>query len=460
MIPEQDRQAILTLHAKGIGIRKIRDLLGRSRKTIRRVIQGVKVHRPDKLSQYEALMPLVAEQLQLCRGNAVRVWENLENDYGVAIPYSSLTDMIRKGGLRADKVQRSGEYDFLPGQECQHDTSPHRVHIGDKTVTAQCAGCALAYSRKLFVQYYPNFTRFEAKVFLTEAFSFFEGVCPSCIIDNTSVIVAHGSGANADIAPEMEAFGNFYGVTFRAHEIGHADRKPIIERDFAYVEGNFLAGRSFGDWHDLNQQARQWCIDTANKKPKRSLERRSPDQVHMDEKKYLIALPAYIPPVYKTLHRIVDMNGYVSVDTNRYSVPEPLVGKQVEVHKSWHRLAVFFGDKKVADHDRYIDRQDAKSRLPGHHTPFGGRKRNAGPSNEERRLLGHTPALDHYVAELKKRSHGRGVRKLKQLLDFKRSYPGKAFNKAIEQAGTYGLYDLNRLERMILSYIAGDVFNL
>jgi len=41
------------------------------------------------------------------------------------------------------------------------------------------------------------------------------------------------------------------------------------------------------------------------------LARRSPDQVHMDEKKYLIALPEYIPPVYKTLHRVVDMNGYI-----------------------------------------------------------------------------------------------------------------------------------------------------
>jgi hypothetical protein len=405
-------------------------------------------------------MPLVAEQLKLCKGNAVRVWENLENDYGIAIPYSSLTDIIRKADLRQQRAKRSGEYDFGPGQELQHDTSPHQVQVGGKLVTAQCAGCVLACCRKVFIQYYPHFTRFEAKVFLTEAFTFFEGVCPSCIVDNTSVIVARGSGANADIAPEMEAFGKYFSVQFRAHEIGHADRKPIIERAFAYVEGNFLAGRTFKDWHDLNQQARQWCIDTANKKPKRSLGRRSPDQVYVDEKKYLIALPAYIPPVYKTLYRIVDMNGYVSVDTNRYSVAERLVGKKVEVHKSWDRLVVFFGNKQVADHARCVDRHDAKFKLPGHHTPFGGRKRNAGPSTEERRLSGHSPALDHYVAELKKRSHGRGVRKLKQLLDFKRTYPSKAFSKAIEQAGSYGLYDLNRLERMILSYIAGDVFNL
>jgi hypothetical protein len=31
-----------------------------------------------------------------------------------------------------------------------------------------------------------------------------EGTCPRCIIDNTSVLVAHGSGPDAQIAPEME----------------------------------------------------------------------------------------------------------------------------------------------------------------------------------------------------------------------------------------------------------------
>ena len=75
----------------------------------------------------------------------------------------------------------------------QHDTSPHPVLMGDKKVKAQCAGLVLGYSRKLFIQYYPAFTRFEARVFLDEAFRFMEGTCPRCIIDNTSVIVAHGS---------------------------------------------------------------------------------------------------------------------------------------------------------------------------------------------------------------------------------------------------------------------------
>jgi len=408
----------------------------------------------------EQLETLIADQFKICQGNAIRVMENLESDYATPIAYSSLTRKIRNLSLRKGNPRRSGEYDFAPGDEIQLDTSPHKVFIAGKLTPAQCIGTVLAYSRRLFIQYSPNYTRFEAKHFLIEALTFFDGACPLCIVDNTSVVVAHGSGANADIAPEMEAFGDFFGLRFLAHEIGHADRKAVIEKNFAYAEGNFLAGRRFSGWDDLNKQARKWCDTVANKKPKRSLSGMSPQEVYLKEKKYLKPLPAYIPPVYQALPRMVDMTGYVNIDTNRYSVPENLVGKQVEVHKLWDRIVVYFGARKVAEHPRCIGKRDQKIKAGGHHKPFGGKKRRQGPSPEEKLLYGYSTRLDGYVVELKKRAYGRGRRKLNQLLTLKRIYPEAAFDQAIKQAYRYGLYDLNRLEQMILSHVAGDFFTL
>ena len=81
---------------------------------------------------------------------------------------------MRQAELRA-APQRSGEYHFAPGQEMQHDTSPHRVTIGGETLTAQCAALTLAYSRRLFVRYYLRFTRLEAKHFLLQAAQFMDG---------------------------------------------------------------------------------------------------------------------------------------------------------------------------------------------------------------------------------------------------------------------------------------------
>lgn len=75
-------------------------------------------------------------------------------------------------------------------------------------------------------------------------------------------------------------------------------------------------------------------------------------------------------------------------------------------------------------------------------------------------LSGHYEWLEHYVKEIKKRASGRGVRQLRRLLDLKRTYPQEAFQKAVQEALHYGLYDLSRLEQMILSHVAGEFFSL
>ncbi len=460
MIPQESQQAIWSLYQRGVPIRQISQILKLSRITIRRVIRGKGQQRPQRESPYAEISPIIREVFSRSKGNVVRIQEILESEYGRSVPYSTLTRIVRDLDLREDpKKRRSGTYEFGPGQEMQHDTSPHPVLLGDQKVKAQCAGLVLGYSKKLLIQYYPAFTRFEARVFLDAAFRFLEGTCPRCIIDNTSVIVAHGSGPGAEMAPEMERFGQIFGVQFVPHAIGDADRKAKMERNFAYAEQNFLAGRAFTDWQDLNEQAKRWCQEVANQKVKRSLGM-SPEAAYLMEKPHLNPLPPYIPPVYQTLYRAVDGAGYVQVDTNRYSIPERLLGKEVEVHKFWDRVEVFWKDQKVADHPRLLDKRETRITAKGHHLPFNRQRAHEGPCQEEKTLVGQHEWLDPYVQELKRRSRGRGVMPLRRLLDLKRTYPPEAFAKAIGQALRYGLYDLARLEQMILSKVAGDFFAL
>ncbi len=444
-----------------MGIRQISRLLNVSRNTVRRVIKGQQSAPRQPRSRYEDLLPLVKEHFHFCKGNAVRIQEYLFEKYGVDIPYSSLTRLVRELELREKKKKgRVGQYRFGPGIEAQHDTSPHRLKLGGKMITAQCASLTLGYCKKVFIQYYPQFTRFEAKVFLAEAFIYMGGACHRCIIDNTSVIVAQGSGPDAVMAPEMKIFGKMFGTTFIAHAIGDADRKAKVEKNFHYIENNFLAARTFTDWTDLNRRARQWCDTKANNKPKRSLGRNAPEAIYIMEKPHLKPLPAHIPPVYKSLQRIVDMSGYVTVDTNRYSVPERLCGKPVEVLKSFDNITIYHKYQKVAEHKRLIDKKDGKVTLPGHHEPLYQHKNKRGALKEEKALIGRSDILDRYVSLIKKNSYGSGRRKLQKLLALYRTYPTDAFEKAIEKALHYGLYDLLRLENLILSFVAGDFFNL
>lgn len=457
MITEETRLAILSLSKRGTNLREIAEILKLSRNTVRRVVRG-EWQKPCRESHHKEVIPLVREAFAKTKGNVVRIREILESG-GHEVPYSTLTRIVREQELREDRKQRAGAYTFGPGEEMQHDTSPHQPIIGGQKVKAQCAGLVLAYSRSLFIQYYPAFTRFEARVFLDAAFKFMDGSCPRCVIDNTHVIVAHGAGPDADIAPEMERFGQIYSTRFVPHAVGDPDRKARIERNFAYVEGNFLAGRTFLDWHDLNTQAIKWCREVANRKEKRSLGM-SPEAAYLMEKSHLIPLPTYIPPVYQTLYRTVDMEGYVHVDTNRYSAPERLIGEEVEVHKLWERIYIFHKNRKIADHSRLMDKRDTRVTAHGHHAPLQRKKSHEGSSAEEKILIGEFEWLDRFVAELKKRSFGRGLNSLRRLLELKRTYPPQAFEKATLEALRFGLYDLTRLERIILTNVAGDFFNI
>jgi len=86
----------------------------------------------------------------------------------------------------------------------------------------------------IFFQIYPRFTRFECKAFLAEAIAYLHGAAATCMIDNTHVVVASGSGASMIPAPEMAAFAERYGFVFKAHEkamrtVRRVCRHPSIE---------------------------------------------------------------------------------------------------------------------------------------------------------------------------------------------------------------------------------------
>ena len=452
------RQAVQTLHQQGLALREISRLLKLSRNTLRRILRSPAATpaaggAPSCPAPVLLWLPSAFER---ARGNAVRIQEMLAAEMDLRPGYSTLTRWIREADLRT-APKRAGAYHFAPGQEMQHDTSPHRVILAGKPLTAQCASLILAYSRRLFVQYFARFTRFEAKQFLLDAVRFMAGSCATCIIDNTSVIVVAGAGDDAVFAPEVVALARTLGFAFRAHPVNMPDRKGRIERPFSWIEGNFLAGRTFRDFADLNQQVLAWCENVANAKPKRALGV-APSAAYVVEKPCLQPLPAVLPPVYQVVERVVDLQGFVSIETNRYSVPERWVGKALSVYLYATEVRVCRGEQLLAVHARLLGVRDAKQKLPGHHPTPQPRPRT--PPREAILLQGHDPLLDAYVAALVRQAHGRGVRPLRRLLAFKRTYPQGPLLAAVAQALPFGMFDLGRLERMILQRVAGDFFNL
>jgi transposase len=354
MLSQGIRQAILELHERGHRVRAIARALQVSRAAVRAVLRRgsaevPRLVRPEKaLDHREEILRLLRE----CEGSFMRVHEELTKA-GLALSYPAFTAFCRRHGIGQVPPPPVGRYDFAPGQEMQHDTSPHDVHLGGTVRRVQTASLVLGYSRLLFFQFYPRFRRFECKVFLTEAFRYLDGVCQTCLIDNTHVVVLKGTGRDMIPVPEMAAFAERFGFTFVAHAVGDANRSGRVERMFRFIERGFLPGRRFTDWADANRQARAWC-DRVNARPKRHL-KATPRELFAAEHPALRRLPRWIPEPYLIHERLVDVEGYITLDTNHYSVPTAFIGRRLEVRETNDRVIISDGPREIAAHDREVE---------------------------------------------------------------------------------------------------------
>jgi transposase len=458
MLDGDERTAILKLAAAGHGAREIARALGVSRNAVRRVLRSGQaavpaLERPEKLGEHVAL---VQELHQRCEGNLARVSEELSRA-GIVTGYSSLTAFCRRHGIGVVEKTRVGRYRFEPGEEMQHDTSPHIVVIGGRRVRMQCASLVLCYSRRVYAQVYERWSRFECRVFLSEGMTSLGGAARRCMIDNSSVIIARGTGKDAVPAEAMKALGERFGFVFEAHALGDADRSAHVERRFHFIENNFYVGRSFADESDCNAQLRQWCEQVADRH-RRDLGATS-RQLWVAELPSLVPLPIHIPEVYEVHSRRVDVEGYVALHTNRYSMPERTIGRQVSVRESIDRIRIFDGHACIAVHARKPVGARVRETLPEHEGHW--RRREPPPASAEETTLRNAAAdLGVLVDRLRARHGGQALRTVKRLHKIWLDYPTTPVVEAVEHALRHGLIDLERIERMVLRRIAGDFFRL
>jgi len=459
MLSQAQRTAILELSAQGVSKHEIAQVLRLSRLTVRKVLRSNSTNVPEiqRAEKAEPYREQILDLLTSCKGNLVRVHEELVAG-GAALSYPALTGFCRRQGIGQTPLVPAGQYHFEPGVEMQHDTSPHTVEVGGRKYKAQTASAVLCYSRMLFFQINPTFQRFDCKVFLTDALRNTGGVVERVMIDNTHVVVLRGTGREMIPVPEMEAFAERFGFRFVAHQIGDANRSARVERPFSFIENNFLVGRTFTSWEDLNNQARQWC-DRVNSTYKKHI-RAVPRELFAVERMHLKPLPAWIPEVYRLHQRTVDVEGYVSVNSIRYSVPVAWIGHRVEVRETRDKLEIEMDARHIVTHARAVTPLSQRVTLAAHRPPRGEGVKRSDPHPEEKAIVEAAPETALYVAALKQKSRKVVALALRQLLRLLREYPREPFLAAVREAARYGLYDLDRLERMILRRVARDYFLL
>ena len=230
MIETDKRKAVFLLHQEGHSVREIARLLSLSRNTVRTIIaQGGAPATPRPRADKQPLEEELLRRLyQECQGHIQRVYEKLLEEQGVAVAYSTLTRRLRELGISDPPKTRCHQVPDEPGAEMQHDTSVYQVELAGRRTRLIASLIYLRYSKRRYLKFYRAFDRFRMKCFFHEALTLWGYAAGQCIIDNTNLARLRGTGANALIHPEMEAFSRQYGFAYHCHALRHSDRKENV----------------------------------------------------------------------------------------------------------------------------------------------------------------------------------------------------------------------------------------
>jgi hypothetical protein len=142
-------------------------------------------------------------------------------------------------------------------------------------------------------------------------------------------------------------------------------------------------------------------------------------------------------------------------------VPTAFIGRRLEVRETQDRVIIADGPREIASHPRAVEPGSHYVFRPEHRPPRGqGWRHERAPFPEEQELVRRLPEIAAYLVTLKRRGKLQTTLALRQLLRMAREYPREPLLAAIETAAHYGLYDLDRLERMVLRGLATTYFQL
>ena len=138
--------------------------------------------------------------------------------------------------------------------------------------------------------------------------------------------------------------------------------------------------------------------------------------------------------MYRLHQRTVDVEGYVSVNSIRYSVPVPWIGRRVEVRETKDKVEIELDARHIVEHVRAVTPQQQRITLAAHRPPRGEGVKRSDPHPEEQAILQAAPEIAGYVTALKQKGRKVVALALRQLLRLLREYPREPFLAAVQEA--------------------------
>ena len=380
------QEIIIRCYRQGQSQRQIAKELHVSRRTVKKYIEAYEEaigasdnqetahatylsHTPSYTSGTRSKVKLTAEVQQVIDGfleqNKLKLQQGLRKQLlkkrdilealqkaGFDVGYTTVCNYIRSKGQSQSPKEAFIRQVYEPGAVCEFDWGEIKLNLSGKLTRLQLAVFTSAYGNYRYAFIY---NRQNTLSFMESHVRFFEqvgGVHSEMVYDNMRVAVAKFIGPHEKEPTRalLELRGHYqfqhrFCNAYRGNEKGH------VERSVEYVRRKAFALRD--DFTDI-KDAQEHLNATLNKlnDQKQPSSGKTANEMLLIEKSHLLRLPA-APLICSEQEQLrVDKYSTISYGTNRYSVPDHLVGEFVEVNILSDQLDIFYQNKRVATHER------------------------------------------------------------------------------------------------------------
>jgi transposase len=350
-------QQMLALHDQGWGTKRIAKELEVARNTVKRYLAAggylpyQSSARPGKLAGLEAWLK---EQFLQHRGNCDVVRQELARVHGRRVSLRTVERACRPH--RAELAARSRatlRFETPPGKQMQIDFGVATVEIGGEKMAVHLFVATLGHSRLGFVAAFSHERQSAWFAGMEGAFAHYGGIPREVLMDNAKPLVDRHNVQTREVIfnERLHAFARHWGFTPKACAPYRPRTKGKDENGVGYAKKNALAGRVFASWAALEAHLAQWQREVADLRCHGSTGEAPRARFEREERPALAPLNGRPPYTQaRELHRIVNSEACVEVDTHRYSVPWRLIGESVSVRLEGEGLMVSHSGREVARH--------------------------------------------------------------------------------------------------------------
>jgi len=369
MLRRRDWQVIKEQHDLGVYQKDIAIELGVSPRTVSRALRrggppGGKVGRP-RGSVLDPYKPFVDELLRSGVWNVEVIWARIR-ELGYPGKSTILRDYVKpKRPLRVKRA--TVRFETEPGRQLQVDWGEIARKVSGVLTHLYFLVCTLGFSRRFYAWITDRADTEHFLEGMIRAFEWFGGVTEQVVVDNLKSAVLGRVGGQVEWNPRFLDFAAYYGFRPFACRPYRARTKGKDERMVGYLKRNFFIWHSEAESLSYYQQLLEgWLLTHADLRVQGTV-KRPVTELFAEEQPRLQPLPAVRYDTSYQEDRLAEWDGYIDVGGNRYSIPDRLRGKRVQVKISLAGDFKVFSEGEFVVEHRLQDRSQGWVTVPGHH---------------------------------------------------------------------------------------------